>query len=56
MNFMDSKLFNQPKLETEGLRCDVHTFKNNSAVGEQCPAADTKVMPIKHNGRQSQVF
>jgi hypothetical protein len=35
---------NQRTLRTKGLRCDRPTFKNNSAVGMRCQAADTEVM------------
>jgi hypothetical protein len=48
-------VFNQRRLEAEVLRCDIQTFQNNSAIGEQCPAAETDIISPKHSVRQRHV-
>jgi hypothetical protein len=53
MKSLKLKLFNQRRLGTEGLKCYVQTFKNNSAVGERSLTAVTRVSSRKTNGRQN---
>jgi hypothetical protein len=43
---------NQRRFETEGVRCGIQAFENNSAVGERSPVAETEARSTILNDRQ----